>query len=273
MTLTKTFKKIWKTTVLLSLLLVGLQTQSYADQVTFDKTSADQGLLKVSVNVSGSEKIKIIIQKDEKKYIYDLKNNIKTETFPLQLGNGEYKISVLKNISDNKYSPISSDSVTVNLTDPNIVFLQSIQNIRWSIGTQAVSKATELIKGFKEGNVRLDKIYEFVINNYNYDYDKATNVQTGYVPEVDEMYITQKGICYDYSSMFAAMLRSFGVPTRLIKGYSSNVDGYHAWNEVYDEKNKTWIVIDTTYDAQLRVLKRKTNLNKPVTDYQTVNFY
>lgn len=273
MTITKIVKQFLEISLLISLMCIVMQTISYADQVSFDKTSADKGLLKVSVSVTGSEKIKMIIQKDDKKYIYDLKNDIKNETFPLQLGNGEYKISVLKNISDNKYSPISSDSITVNLTDPNIVFLQSIQNISWGMGTQAVSKAAELVKGFKEGNVRLDKVYEFVTSNYKYDYDKATNVQTGYVPVVDETYITKKGICYDYSSMFAAMLRSFGVPTRLIKGYSSNVDGYHAWNEVYDEKSKNWIVIDTTYDAQLKALKRKGNLNKPATDYQTVNFY
>ena len=51
-------------------------------------------------------------------------------------------------------------------------------------------------------------------------------------------------------SLFAAMLRSVGVPTKLIKGESSNVEGYHAWNEVYI--NGKWRIVDTSYDSQLK---------------------
>ena len=51
------------------------------------------------------------------------------------------------------------------------------------------------------------------------------------------------------------MLRSQGIPTKLVKGYSDNVDGYHAWNEVYI--NEEWITIDTTLDAVLGSIGEK----------------
>lgn len=69
------------------------------------------------------------------------------------------------------------------------------------------------------------------------------------------------------------MLRSQNIPAKLIKGYTPNAHGYHAWNEVYDEKLEDWVIIDTTYDLQ--AIKKKTFINwiKPEEDYQKTNQY
>lgn len=250
-----------------------LEKPSFAEAITIDQSQINQGLIKVSSNIEGASKIKMTIQYDDKKYVYDLTNDGKVDAFPLQLGDGEYKITVLKNIGGTKYAPLKSETVTLKLSDPNIVFLQSIQNVKWTMSSLAVKKAVSLIEGFKNGTVQIEKIYDFVVSNYRYDYDKAANVQTGYIPVVDDTYVSKKGICYDYSALFAAMLRSNGIPTRLIKGYTVNVDGYHAWNEVYDKSSNSWIVVDTTYDSQIKLLKKKTTLKKPDADYQRINIY
>ncbi|UUZ86988.1 transglutaminase-like domain-containing protein [Paenibacillus sp. P26] len=60
---------------------------------------------------------------------------------------------------------------------------------------------------------------------------------------------TNQGICYDASALFAAMLRSSGVPVKLVQGYAPGIRQYHAWNEVYLE-GKGWITMDVTTDAQ-----------------------
>ncbi len=39
------------------------------------------------------------------------------------------------------------------------------------------------------------------------------------------------GICFDYASLMAAMLRVEDIPTRLVIGYAG--DAYHAWVSVY----------------------------------------
>ena len=53
---------------------------------------------------------------------------------------------------------------------------------------------------------------------------------------------TGKGICFDYASLAAAMLRSQGIPTKLIFGYVSPDDVYHAWNMFYTEESG-WVTV------------------------------
>ena len=64
------------------------------------------------------------------------------------------------------------------------------------------------------------------------------------------------GICFDYAALMAAMLRSQGVPVKLVVGYTGNV--YHAWLNVWSEKDgwvdnliyfdgKVWKLMDPTF--------------------------
>ena len=45
------------------------------------------------------------------------------------------------------------------------------------------------------------------------------------------------------------MLRSQDIPAKLVKGYASWTDVYHAWNEVYIASEGRWVIVDTTYDS------------------------
>ena len=105
-------------------------------------------------------------------------------------------------------------------------------------------------------------IYEYIVSNFTYDYGKISTLDTTYVPNIDNIFSSGKGICYDFSSVFAAMLRSRGIPAKLVKGYTTNVKGYHAWNEVYDSRTGEWIVIDTTYDAENKAAGRAYSMIK-----------
>ena len=71
---------------------------------------------------------------------------------------------------------------------------------------------------------------------------------------------TGKGICFDYASLAAAMLRSQGIPAKVIFGYVSPNDLYHAWNVFYTKKTgwvsvefkvdkNTWNRLDLTFAA------------------------
>lgn len=64
------------------------------------------------------------------------------------------------------------------------------------------------------------------------------------------------------------MLRSLGIPTKLIKGYKNDLKEYHAWNEVLiDEK---WILIDATYDVALNNKNKKTCMIKDLKKYNSI---
>ena len=60
---------------------------------------------------------------------------------------------------------------------------------------------------------------------------------------------TGKGICFDYASLAASMLRSQGIPTRVIFGYVSPNGLYHAWNMFYT-KESGWVTVSYQLNPQ-----------------------
>lgn len=251
----------------LSVTAEGLNTKA-----AFDTSALNTGVIGISYN-SDVEKIKVMVEKSGKRYTYNLNNDGIEESFSLQMGNGEYKVSVLENIGGDKYKYISSENVTLNLSDANEVYLTSVQNINWDNENTAIKKAQELVKGLTNDQDRIKAIYDYIVGNFSYDYAKLNNLKSDYLPDIDLTVNSNTGICYDYASTFAAMLRSLDIPAKLVKGYATNVDGYHAWNEVYNEDTKSWMVIDTTYDSQMRAAKIKYNMEKKDGQYTKVNEY
>lgn len=178
---------------------------------------------------------------------YDLRAGQK-EYFSLQMGNGNYTVTVFERIEGTRYRSIGSREVTLNLDNELAAYLNANQLINWNEDMAIIRKAGELTAGIDSDILKARAIYDYLVQNYSYDYDKAATVQSGYIPDIEDIARIQQGICYDYSVVYAAMLRSIGIPTRLAKGYTSNFDGYHAWNEVWVE-GRGWIVVDTTVDA------------------------
>ena len=87
-----------------------------------------------------------------------------------------------------------------------------------------------------------------MVGNISYDYDKASELAnaTGYVPDPDATLASGTGICFDYASLSAAMLRSLGIPCKIVTGYVSPDNLYHAWNLVY--LNGGWVSVEFSID-------------------------
>jgi transglutaminase-like putative cysteine protease len=216
-----------------------------------------------------------MIEKDTKRYTYDLLHNGAVENFPLQLGSGSYKISILQNITGTSYRYITSQTFDVTIADPNTTYLNSIQNINWNIDSKAIAKAVDLTKGTTDLKKKATLLWTYMAKNNKYDYNKLATLNTSYVPTIDKTLLDKTGICYDFSSLYAAMLRSQGIPAKLVKGYApKNASGYHAWNEVYDKATSKWVVIDSTYDLQVIAKYPKlAQMIKPTANYQKIYEY
>jgi len=228
----------------------------------------------VAVSYTSDVKLKVTVEKSGKRVTYDLRNDGKTEYYPLQLGEGSYQVSVLENIGGTKYKRVQSKTVNLKLDDANKVYLASVQNINWNREMKAIKKANELTKGLKTDKEKINAIYQYLISNISYDYDKLKTLDSNYLPNIDKTLEEKKGICYDYSSTFAAMLRSQGIPAKLVKGYSKATgETYHAWNEVYLSETGKWIIVDTTYDAQMKLAKKKYTMQKNSKDFTKVYEY
>ncbi len=236
----------------------------------FDVSKLRQGIIGVG-NISASKRLKLRIQKGNDKYDYDLNNKGQMEYFPLQMGNGEYKVVIYENTSGTKYRTLESNSVSLNLENSNVVYLNSIQNVFWTSQSKAIQFGQAEGGKKKDASGKFDLFYQHMVSVYAYDYEKAKTVATGYNPNIDVMFNTKKGICYDYSSLLAALDRSNGIPTKLVKGYAAGVDGYHAWNEVFIDGK--WYVIDTTVDAVFHQGGKKYVKLKNTSDYRKAREY
>lgn len=218
---------------------------------TIDFNGVSNGVIGVSSNVKAEKKIKIVISKVEKTNTYNLYPSTKTTFYPLTFGDGSYSISIYENTTDTKYRKILTSFFSVKLATVNSVFLQSIQEINWSKENLAIKVAADIAKNSKTKEQMIKDIYNYISKTIVYDREKIKKIDTTYLPSIDSTLSTKNGICYDYSALLAAMLRSQGIPTKMIKGYAKNSTVYHAWNEIFLEKENRWIVVDVTSDAYL----------------------
>lgn len=179
----------------------------------------------------GVPKIKVQISSGAVTYTYDLNARNAYEVFPFSEGNGSYSIKVFEQVSGNQYSQVLSQSVNVSLKDEFSPFLYPNQYVNFSENSAAVSLAQQVTSGAADEIGKVKAVYEYVVGNLKYDYAKAQSVQSGYLPNVDQVLATKTGICFDYAAVMTAMLRSLDIPAKLVVGYTGDV--YHAWVDVY----------------------------------------
>lgn len=247
----KTLKTVMFTLLIMvfltsSTLCFGIDNVFKSSSSEIDASSSADGYIKIKCTSKTDKKLKVIIEKDSNKYTYNLSNTGTYDTFPLQMGNGNYKISVFENISTNKYSVKQTANIDVKLKDINSPFLVPNVYVNYSDTSNAIKKAKELTKGVTKDIEKLEIIYEYIISNIVYDTEKARTVKSGYLPIIDDTFKSNKGICFDYASIMASMLRSQSIPAKLVTGYSKNLSAFHAWNEVYTEETG-WIVLNEMY--------------------------
>ncbi|MDR1066164.1 MAG: transglutaminase-like domain-containing protein [Clostridiales bacterium] len=255
--------------LMLSALFTLIPARSLFASANIDVSKASKGVVSVQYSGDLSKGIKVVVEKSGDKYIYALKNADKNN-YPLQMGAGNYVISVMENVSGNSYRPLGSKSVSVADIDEMALYTSSISVIDFASSKSAIPYFDKLADGVT-GVDKINAIYEDIVKGYSYDFDKAKKVQTDYVPVIDDTFKVKKGICYDYSSLFSGALRQQGVPTRMVFGYAPNVKQYHAWSEVYTDGE--WRVVDTTSDSQLAKAKAKYTFAKDASKYKAVKIY
>lgn len=185
-----------------------------------------------------ASRIKVQIGKgSEAAYTYDLNTAGDYETFSLTQGSGSYTISVFRQVFDNRYAKLTEITVDVALESEALPFLYPNQQVNFSADSQAVRKAEELAQGAADSLEVMARIYRYV-TALSYDHQKAEEIamglHKGYLPDLDEVMESGTGICFDYASLMAAMLRSQNIPAQLQMGYLPN-GVYHAWVSVWSD--------------------------------------
>ena len=226
--------------------------------VQLDLSALEEGYVAVAAN--SDKRLKFQVKKDDLTYNYDLSSDGTPSVFPLQSGDGIYLFRGMENTSGNKYAELYSESADVVIAEPFSPFLRPSDYVPFSADSACVKRAMELAEDAPDTLSVVTAIYSFICSTVVYDYDKAATVQSGYLPDPDETMTSGKGICFDYAALAAAMLRSQGIPTKMVFGYVSPNDLYHAWNMFYTEetgwvtvsyevKGPDWNRLDLTFSA------------------------
>ena len=256
--------------LIITLLIPIFTTTVNAKESNINSSKLDKGIIEITYKSDSKKAIKVQIAKDNVKYNYDLgENNI----FPLQSGNGKYTISILEHVSGTSYKLIEQDTVVLNLSEESRVYLNSIQLIHWNDEMKVIKLAKKLTENAKTDGDKLKAIYKYIVTSIDYDKKKADNVKSGYIPNIEAIVKNEIGICYDYSALLAAMLRSVSVPTKLHMGYTTSSPSYHAWNEVYLSEENKWVIIDTTNDASNNTIDGSKVNYKKASNYNVTKTY
>lgn len=199
----------------------------------------------VMVRQEGQDKkLKLRLSRGKYTLTYDLNNAGDFEVYPLQLGEGKYKLEVFAQVSGKRYSPVSSLTFSVDLQSELAPFLCPNQYVSYTADSLVVRIAGELCAGLNGDREKCDAIRQYVVSRMTYDTQLAQTVEAGYLPAPDQTLKNNSGICFDFSSLLAAMLRSQGIAAQLVIGYADKQ--YHAWNEAYLDGE--WRRIDATSD-------------------------
>ena len=206
-------------------------------RATIDYSNTKDGYVMVRFTVTSGKKLKAQVTGPSTTYTYDLTSGV-WATFPLSQGNGNYKVTVLENTSGSKYAVEATVSFSVTLSDEFAPFLRPNQYVNYASAAKTTAKAAELTNGVAKEFDKVVKVYDFVVNNLTYDKNKAATVKSGYLPVLDSVLAAKTGICFDYAALMCGMLRSQGIPCKLVVGYAGTQ--YHAWISVWT-KETGWV--------------------------------
>lgn len=201
------------------------------DSAIIDYSNASSGYVMVQFTASTSSRLKVQVV-NATTYTYNLKPG-RWEAFPLSDGSGSYQITIYQNVVDSKYAAVLSASVYASLNNEFEPFLHSNQYVNYDAAPNAVSMAAYLTGGISDTLGKVEAVYDYVVQNISYDTALASSVTTGYLPVLDNVMATKRGICFDYAALMTGMLRSQGVPCKLVVGYAGSA--YHAWISVWVE--------------------------------------
>lgn len=227
------------------------------EYASIDYSHAEEGYIMARYTGSCAKVKMQIIGPDAITYTYNLVST-DYEAFPLSAGNGTYSITIYENISGTSYATCLAAEIRAVLTNEFGPYLYPNQYCTFNSSSDVVAKAAELAASAETDLDVVANVYNYLIENITYDYEKVATVPSGYTSDVDEILSSGTGICLDYAAVMTSMLRSQHIPTRLEVGYAGDV--YHAWistyitdvgwvNGIVEFDGESWQLMDPTFAA------------------------
>lgn len=186
------------------------------------------------------DSLTLIISKDdnENKFII---SDVLSEPFRFNYcyGDGDYHIKASIKSGDKSFTALNF-TVTVNLKDEFAPFLISAYPTIYDDSTEFVKKATELCSGLDSDLEKIAACYRYIVDTQDYLYTVSTD-EYKYLPDLDDIYSREYGVCWDFCAALAAMLRSQGIPCKINIGFAYDITNFgHAWVEAYTDGQESY---------------------------------
>ena len=197
-----------------------------------DYSNTADGYVMVQYTADTSKRLKAQVKGPSTTYTYNI-NAKEWTVFPISDGNGSYQVSLFENVTGDRYAVVVSTTFSAELSNEFAPFIRPNQYVDYEHAVNTKAKAVELTQGITDPLKKVEAVYDYVTGNLVYDTEKAASVKSGYLPVLDTVLAEKKGICFDYAALMTGMLRSQGVPCKLVVGYAGTI--YHAWISVWTE--------------------------------------
>lgn len=146
--------------------------------------------------------------------------------------------------------PVFTRSVEVEL---NGILQRKYEVIDANVPQNIEQAAAKIIEGAASEEEKARLLYDWVGSRIVYDNDKVKDYEEKGIwhEQTPQMtFDTKRGVCIDYSRLYAIMARSQGLEVKVVTGLGyDGQGGYgpHAWNEVYIPEKEKWIPLDSTW--------------------------
>lgn len=249
-------------------------TSAIKDWAEIDASTANDGYVRVKWSNALVSHARCIVKwtKDGKpesiQYLMNKEQTLgKWVKIPLTAGNQTYTVQfeLLYTEEDTDESKTEAeldriwrDPLTVkfdtDMADENAWTLMSTVNADYEASPNASAKAAELTKNCKTDAEKITAIFKYVAKTIKYDHvrlkNKEKRVAAGESVFIvdsernlnpDDILKARKGVCEHYAALMTAMLRSVGIPCKMVSGSMKKSDGTtggHAWVAVKPETGK-----------------------------------
>ena len=216
-----------------------------------DYGNVQDGYVLVKYTAKSDTTIKALVTKNGGSSQYVIQPGEEWTTLTLTDGDGVYAIGIYQQIKGTSYRCVQKITVDAEIEDPNAPFTISTTQVNYSNAPNTVAVTAEVTTTCETDKAKADAIQEYIVGHISYDYDKAaavTSTKMNYVADLDAILEGDSGICADYAPLMCGMLRSQGIPAKMVYGY---VQGgrYHAWVMAYIDGE--WVRYDPTfYDSK-----------------------
>jgi len=212
--------------------------------VIFDYGHANDGYVMIKRAHNYNGELRVYIYADSYFDAFLMPATDEWTIIPLANGSGTYTFKAYIPDGHGAFFKRLDYTLKVDLKDPISPYLVPGYNIDYSSAPFTVLKAKEITASAATDSQKAKLIHDYVTRNIKYDYNALSNREwTGQLKNLDKILSEGKGTCTDYAAVMCGMLRSQGIPARMVYGYVRT--SYHAWVEACIE-GEGWIRYDPT---------------------------